>query len=132
MSEIRAHLLKKLYNLKPIDQIYHLYEEKSHFNSDLQNYLRCGYLHSCDDIFVMAKKVDCNQDPFDQWFVEKPNCWFVRWASGTGGLKKMMDSVEPMEWVMFKRVRENGHESEYRICRWERLYKLVERQDNGK
>ncbi len=127
MSSIKAHLIKKTTGLKPIDHIHRLYEDKKEFNLDLQSYLQYGYLHSCDDLFLMAKKVDCNVDPFEQWLSPNPNCWFVRWASGVGGLKKMMDSVKPMEWVMFRRVRENGHETEYRICRWTRLYKLIER-----
>lgn len=132
MSEIRAHLLKKLDGLKPIDQIYHLYENKDHFNIDIQNYLAFGYIHSCPEFFVMAKEVDESYDPFDQWHTNYPNAWFVRWACGVGGLKKMMDSVKPMEWVIFRRVRETGAETEYRMYRWDRLYKIVKRISHGK
>ena len=129
MGHIRTNILKKLKGLKPIDQIFHLYSDKSDFTKDLENYLLGGYVHSCDDFFVMAKPVDDRKDPMGQWYAKRPNCWFVRWASTktgyAGGLKKMMDSVKPLEWVMFKRIREDDTETEYRVYRWSRLYEIV-------
>jgi len=131
VGRVRTDLLKKLGDLRPLDQIYHLYENKDHFNQDLLNYLQHGYIYSSDDMFIMAKHIDYEKDPMDQWHSPGANCWFVRWAVGVGGLKKMMDSVKPMEWVMFKRVREDGQESPYRKYRWDRLYKIIERKNHG-
>ena len=101
-----------------------LYEDKSKFFAELNNYMVGGLVISTPSLFLMLKPIDRSVDPSGQWYAETPDCWYCRWAAGIGALKEMMDSVEPLPFVMFRRVTENG-ETELRTYKWDSMYRKV-------
>ena len=124
MGHIKTDLLTKLTGYAPFEQIALLYEDKKKFFAELNNYLVGGLVVSSPKLFLMSKPIDKAVDPSGQWFAEKPDCWYVRWAAGQGGLKAMMDAVEPLPFVMFRRVTPNG-ETKLRTYGWENMYKKL-------
>ena len=124
MGHLKTDLLKKLKGLAPFEQIVSIYQDKAAFFKELNNYLVGGMVISNPSFFMMLKPIDKAVDPSGQWFAEKPDCWFVRWAAGQGGLKAMMDAVEPLPFVMFRRITPNG-ETKLRTYRWENMYRKL-------
>jgi hypothetical protein len=124
MGQLKTELLNKLKDFPPFEQIASLYEDKSLFVKELENYLVGGMVFSTPTMFMMLKPVDSTIDPNGQWYAQKPDCWYIRWAAGRGYLKAMMDIIEPLPKVMFRRITENG-ETDLRTYKWEQMYKKV-------
>ena len=124
MGQLRADLIRKLNGLAPFERIARFYERPADFDAELNNYLVGGLVISTPSMFVMAKPIDSSVDPRGQWYAEKPDCWYVKWFSGEGALRAVMDAVNPLPKVSFTRTK-NGEESKLRTYRWERLYKLT-------
>jgi hypothetical protein len=124
MGQLKTELINKLKDFPPFEQIAALYEDKSLFIRELNNYLVGGLVFSTPSMFMMLKPIDSSIDPSGQWYAQNPDAWYVRWAAGRGYLKSMMDIVEPLPKVMFRRVTENG-ETELRTYNWGTMYKKV-------
>ena len=124
MGQIKTELVKKLQGFAPFEQIVRLYESPTKFFQELNNYLVGGVVISTPSIFMMLKPIDHKKEPRGQWYAENPDCWYVRWASGLGGLKAMMDAVEPLPYVMFTRLTEEGT-TELRKYKWDSMYRRV-------
>ena len=124
MGQLKTELIKQLKDFPPFEQIAALYEDKTLFIRELNNYLVGGLVFSTPSMFMMLKPIDSSIDPSGQWYAQKPDAWYVRWAAGRGYLKSMMDIVEPLPKVMFRRVTENG-ETELRTYNWETMYRKV-------
>jgi hypothetical protein len=124
MGQLKTDLIRKLKGLAPFEQIARLYEDPADFSAELNNYFVGGVVISTPTMFAMGKPIDSSIDPCGQWYADKPDCWYVRWFAGEGALQAIMDAVEPLQKVMFKRVKERG-ESDLRTYKWERLYNLV-------
>ena len=127
MGKLRTDLIRKLKGLAPFEQIMRLYEDPADFSAEMNNYLVGGLVISTPTMFVMAKPVDSSITPVGQWYAKNPDAWYVRWFAGEGALQAIMDSVQPLEKVMFKRVKERG-ESDLRTYKWNRLYSLLNRR----
>ena len=124
MGQLKTEMLDKLKDFPPFEQIAALYEDKTLFIRELNNYLVGGLVFSTPSMFMMLKPIDSTIDPSGQWYAQNPDAWYVRWAAGRGYLKSMMDIVEPLPKVMFRRVTENG-ETELRTYNWETMYRKV-------
>jgi len=124
MGQIKTDLVKKLKGFAPFEQIAMLYDDKSKFFEELNNYLVGGVVIATPSIFMMCKPIDREVDPSGQWYADTPDCWYIRWASGIGGLRAMMNSIEPLPYVMFRRITEQG-ESDLRTYKWDKMYKKV-------
>jgi len=131
MGQLKTDLIRKLNGLAPFEQVMSFYDNLQDFSNEMNNYLVGGLVISTPTMFVMAKPIDSSQQPDGQWYTEKPDCWYVRWFAGEGALQAIMDSVQPLEKVMFQRVREHM-ETEPRTYKWKRLYNLVMRKNHGK
>lgn len=128
MGQLHSSMMQKLKGLAPFEQIMVFYDNLQNFSDEFQNYLIGGMVISTPTMFVMAKPIDSKDDPNTQWYVKNPDCWYVRWFAGQGALQQVMDSVDPLEKVMFCRQREHM-ETEPRIYKWNRLYDLVRRKN---
>ncbi len=124
MGHLKTDLLKKLKGLAPFEQIVAIYEDKSFFFKELNNYLIGGMVISNPSFFMMLKSIDKSKEPSAQWFVDKPDTWYVRWVAGQGCVKQMMDSVAPLPFVQFRRISTNG-ETALRTYSWDKLYRKV-------
>jgi hypothetical protein len=124
MGQLKTDLIRKLKGLAPFEQIARLYENPADFSAELNNYFVGGVVISTPTMFAMGKPIDSSIDPCGQWYADKPDCWYVRWFAGEGALQAIMDAVEPLDRVMFKRLKERGL-SDLRTYKWERLYNLV-------
>lgn len=124
MGQLKTELINKLKDFPPFEQIAALYEDKTLFIRELNNYLVGGLVFSTPSMFMMLKPINSSIDPSGQWYTQNPDAWYVRWAAGRGYLKSMMDIVEPLPKVMFRRVTENG-ETELRTYNWETMYRKV-------
>jgi len=124
MGHLKTDLLKKLKGLAPFEQIVAVYRDKSAFFKELNNYLIGGLVISNPSFFMMLKSIDKAKEPSAQWFVDKPDAWYVRWVAGQGCVKQMMDSVAPLPFVQFRRISTNG-ETSLRTYAWDKLYKKV-------
>ena len=122
MGYIKTDLLTQLKGFAPFEQIALIYEDRSKFFAELNNYLVGGLVISSPKLFLMLKPIDKTVEPSGQWFAEKPDCWFCRWAAGVGALKAMMDSIEPLPFVMFRRITPNG-ETNLRTYKWDTMYR---------
>lgn len=125
MTKISAEHIRQ--SVSPIHQIMNMYEEKADFIQDLESYLQAGMVVSNPSFFLMAKPVDKSIDPSGQWYTEPSKCdaWFVRWASGKGCMKHMMDTVKPLAHVIFSRIK--GKEiSNYKIYDWNKLKRRID------
>lgn len=126
MNQLRTDSIK-LKGLAPFEQIMAFYDDPADFNADLNSYLIGGVVISTPTMFAMGKPINSTINPSGQWYAEKPDAWYVRWFAGEGALQAIMDSVQPLEKVMFKRVKERG-ESDLRTYKWNRLYSLLNRR----
>jgi hypothetical protein len=130
MGQLKTDLIRKLKGLAPFEQIARLYEDPADFSAELNNYFVGGLVISTPTMFVMAKPIDSSVDPRGQWYAEKPDTWYVRWFAGEGALQAIMDAVNPLEKVMFQRVRKHM-ETDVRTYKWKRLYNLVRKKNHG-
>ena len=124
MGQLKTEMLDKLKDFPPFEQIAALYEDPADFSAELNNYLVGGVVISTPNMFAMGKPIDSNIDPSGQWYAEKPDCWYVKWFSGEGALRAIMDAVNPLPKVSFTRTK-NGEQSKLRTYRWARLYQLT-------
>ena len=108
MGQLKTDLIRKLKGLAPFEQIARMYKDPADFSAELNNYLVGGVVISTPTMFAMGKPIDSAIDPCGQWYADKPDCWYVRWFAGEGALQAIMDAVEPLQKVMFKRVKERG------------------------
>jgi|GEM_PF-3517283 len=127
MGKLRTDLIRKLKGLAPFEQIMGLYEDPADFSAEMNNYLVGGLVISTPTMFVMAKPVDSSITPVGQWYAKNPDAWYVRWFAGEGALQAIMDSVEPLEKVMFSRVKQ-GKEKLTKTYSWNKLYNLTSRR----
>ena len=124
MPKLRTDLIRKLKGLAPFEQIMAFYDDPADFNADLNSYLVGGVVISTPTMFAMGKPIDSAIDPSGQWYAKNPDAWYVRWFAGEGALRAIMDAVNPLPKVTFRRTK-NGEESKLRTYPWERLYKLT-------
>jgi len=124
MGQLKTELIRKLNGLAPFERIARFYKNPADFCTELNNYLIGGLVISTPSMFVMAKPIDSLQQPDGQWYSAKPDTWYVKWFSGEGALRAIMDSVKPLPKVSFRRTK-NGEESKLRTYRWDRLYQLT-------
>jgi len=124
MGNLKTELLTKLKGLAPFEQIVALYKDKNDFFKEMHNYLIGGLVISNPQVFMMLKPIDGASDPHGQWYVKNPDTWYVRWVAGQSQLKAMMDNVNPLPFVMFRRITVNG-ETKVRTYKWETMYKKV-------
>ena len=124
MGHLKTDLLKKLKGLAPFEQIIAIYQDKSAFFKELNNYLIGGLVISNPSFFMMLKSIEKAKEPSAQWFVKEPDTWYVRWVAGQGCVKAMMDAVSPLPFVQFRRISTNG-ETALRTYSWDKLYKKV-------
>ena len=124
MGLLKTDAARKLKGFAPFEQIALLYEDRKNFFAELNNYLVGGLVISSPQLFMMLKPIDTAVDPSGQWFAEKPDCWYVRWAAGVGALRAMMDAVEPLPFDMFRRVTPNG-ETNLRTYDWKTMYRRL-------
>ncbi len=127
MGKLRTDLIRKLKGLAPFEQIMGLYEDPADFSAEMNNYLIGGLVISTPTMFVMAKPVDSSTTPVGQWHAKNPDAWYVRWFAGEGALQAIMDSVQPLEKVMFSRVKQ-GKEKLIKTYQWNKLYNLASRR----
>lgn len=126
MNQLRTDSIK-LKGLAPFEQIMAFYEDPADFNADLNSYLIGGVVISTPTMFAMGKPINSTIDPSGQWYAEKPDAWYVRWFAGEGALQAIMDAVEPLEKVMFSRVKQ-GKEKLTKTYSWNKLYNLASRR----
>ena len=124
MGHLKTELINSLKGFAPYEQIALLYQDKRNFFREMNNYLVGGLVLSTPKLFLMAKPISRSSDPNGQWYVEDPDCWYVRWAAGTGGLKEMMDAVQPLPYVKFRRITMKG-DTKLRTYKWDNLYRRV-------
>ena len=124
MPKLRTDSIRKLKGLAPFEQIMAFYDDPADFNADLNSYLVGGVVISTPTMFAMGKPIDSAIDPSGQWYAKNPDAWYVRWFAGEGALRAIMDAVNPLPKVTFRRTK-NGEESKLRTYPWERLYKLT-------
>jgi hypothetical protein len=124
MGQLSTDLVSRLTGLAPFEEVMNSYPNPSEFNNDLNNYLVGGVVISTPRFFVMGKPVDSKSDPRDQWWVDNPDAWYVRWFAGKGAMQALMDAVEPLKLVTFQRQK-NGKEGQIKTYSWSKLYNLI-------
>lgn len=124
MGNLKTEMLTKLKGLAPFEQVVALYKDKNDFFKEMHNYLIGGLVISNPQLFMMLKPIDGSADPYGQWYVKNPDTWYVRWVAGQNQLKEMMDNVNPLPFVMFRRITSNG-DTKIRTYKWETMYKKV-------
>jgi len=124
MGQLKTEMVEKVKGFAPFEQIAMIYRDRAKFYQELNNYMIGGLVISSAKFFMMLKPVDRNQDPSGQWWAENPDAWYVRWAAGPSGVKVFMDAVEPLPYVMFRRINPSG-ETKLRTYEWDKLYKKV-------
>lgn len=101
--------------MNKIHEIIGLYNESDihKFWVDVEDYLRWGIVYSGPGIFMMYKMVNSEiGDPINQWNPEKPDAWFIKWASGHGCITHMISMCMPrLPKLIFYRHK-NGEDSE--------------------
>ena len=123
MGQLKTELVQKLEGYAPFEKILALYKEPEKFFAELNNYMVGGLVLSSPKFFMMLKPIDKSNDPHGQWWVEEPNSWYVRWAAGSG-VKILMDAVEPLPYITFRRITPNG-ETKLRSYPWDKFYKIA-------
>jgi hypothetical protein len=104
------------------------------FEQQLGNYLIHGYVYSGDDAFIMARPIEKKHaDKFDDFNFkhQKPDCWFVFYASGRNKIKRFQelapyklkyvawhrlfgDTLKIYDWHYFRRKTIHGNNSKSR------------------
>ena len=124
MGALKTELIDKVKGFAPFEQIAMIYRDRTKFYQELNNYMIGGLVISSAKLFMMLKPVDKTKEPSGQWWPENPDAWYVRWAAGPNGVKVFMDAVEPLPYVMFRRINPSG-ETRVRTYEWDRLYRKV-------
>ena len=127
MGNLKTELLTKLKGYAPYQQIVALYEDKGPFFKELHNYMIGGMVCSNPSYFMMCKAIDGSKDASDQWFCKTPDTWYIRWVAGQGCIKEMMEQLEPLPFLKFRRITPNG-ETNIRTYSWDRMYKIVSKK----
>tara|TARA_R100001530_G_scaffold56519_1_gene41272 strand:+ start:10 stop:384 length:375 start_codon:yes stop_codon:yes gene_type:complete len=123
MGQLKTELISKLEGFAPFEKIQALYTEPEKFFAELHNYMVGGLVLSSPKFFMMCKPINKAEEPSGQWWAEKPDTWYIRWAAGRG-VKILMDALEPLPYVMFRRVTTEG-ETKLRTYSWDRFYRLA-------
>ncbi|MAK37819.1 MAG: hypothetical protein CMC15_16795 [Flavobacteriaceae bacterium] len=123
MGQLKTELVNKLEGFAPFEKILALYKEPEKFFAELNNYMVGGLVLSSPKFFMMLKPVNKTVDPHGQWWAENPDTWYVRWAAGDG-VKILMDAVEPLPFIMFRRITPKG-ETKLRTYPWDKFYKIA-------
>jgi len=121
MGRLKTELVEKLKGYAPFEKIAALYKDPAKFFEELNHYMVGGMVISSPKFFLMLKPIDKNHNPRGQWWVKKPNSWYVRWAAGDGAVRAMMDAVEPLPYLTFRRVTPTG-ETNLRTYNWNKFY----------
>ena len=124
MGALKTELIEKVKGFAPFEQIAMIYHDRAKFYQELNNYMIGGLVISSAKFFMMLKPVDRTQEPSGQWWAENPDAWYVRWAAGPNGVKVFMDAVEPLPYVMFRRINPSG-ETKLRTYEWNKLYRKL-------
>jgi|TARA_R110002020_G_scaffold36876_6_gene110827 hypothetical protein len=126
MGGIKVDLLKQLKQYAPVDRIVLLYERGEDFIKELANYMTGGVVIANPKFFMMMKAIDSTKPPKGQWGVSNPDCWYARWVAGDNALGDMFDQLDPLPYLMFRRLTENG-ETKMRKYSWDRAKRLANR-----
>jgi len=126
MGSIKVDLLKQLKQYAPVDRIVLLYERGEDFIKELANYMTGGVVIANPKFFMMMKAIDSTLPPKGQWGVKNPDCWYARWVAGDNALGDMFDQLDPLPYLMFRRLTENG-ETKMRKYSWDRAKRLANR-----
>lgn len=124
MTTLKTELIEQVKGFAPFEQIAMLYRDRAKFYQELNNYMVGGLVISSAQLFLMLKPVNRTKEPSGQWWAEHPDAWYVRWAAGRSGVKGLMEAVEPLPWVMFRRITPHG-ETGLRTYAWERMHRLA-------
>jgi len=110
--------------MNAIKEIISLYENKDRtvdFWEDVEDYLRWGIVYSGPGMFMMYKMVNSKEDPVNQWKVNDPDAWFVKWAAGHGCISYMLSIMVPkLPKLIFFRHK-NGEDSEMKTYDMEKF-----------
>ena len=118
--------------MKPYEKAREVWDNPEHFYAMLDGYMEHGFIYSGDDAFAMAMPhcVDLLMKQNLNNNVDKRDCWFVQYV--TGSLERLMDLLEGLpndfKWVVFERDDiENRHsdETKYKVYEIERLKRKV-------
>ena len=124
MGQLKTEMVEKVKGFAPFEQIAMISLDRAKFYQELNNYMIGGLVISSAKFFMMLKPVVRSQEPRGQWWAENPDAWYVRWAAGPSGVKVFMDAVEPLPYVMFRRINPSG-ETRLRTYEWDKLYRKV-------
>tara|TARA_R100001244_G_scaffold7799_1_gene10231 strand:- start:254 stop:631 length:378 start_codon:yes stop_codon:yes gene_type:complete len=124
MGALKTELIEKVKGFAPFEQIAMIYHDRAKFYQELNNYMIGGLVISSARMFLMGKPVDSSVDPSGQWWAENPDTWYVRWAAGPNGGKSFMDAVDPLPYVMFRRINPGG-ETKLRMYEWDKFYRKL-------
>lgn len=115
---------EKLIGKTAFEQLLDMSESRENFLLEFHNYMQGGVIVNTPRMFLMAKPIDSLKHPDKQWWVEKPDAWYVRWASGNGAMKMMMEMGRPLPYVMFRRIKE-GFTKPFKRYEWNTIYRRV-------
>jgi hypothetical protein len=115
---------EKLAGETAFEQLVRIAPDKRNFLAEVNNYMQAGVLINTPRMFVMVKPVDSSEHPDAQWWVENPDAWYVRWASSKGAMNTMMTLVEPLPYVVFRRVKE-GVTKPFKRYDWNTLFRRI-------
>ena len=107
-----------------MESLMEVVPDRENFLAEMHNYMQAGVVINTPRMFVMAKPVDSSLDPGDQWWVEKPDAWYVRWAAGDGVMQMMMDSGEPLPYLIWRRIK-SGATGKFKRYEWNKLYRRI-------
>jgi len=124
MGGLKTELLKRLREYSPVDRIVLLYERGEDFVKELSNYMTGGVVISNPSFFMMVKAIDSAKPIRGQWAVQNPDCWYIRWVAGEDALGDMFNSIEPLPFIMFRRLNEQG-ETGLKKYAWDRMARLT-------
>lgn len=115
---------EKLFGETAFEQLVRIAPDKRKFLAEVNNYMQAGVVINTPRMFLMAKPVDSSEQPDAQWWVENPDAWYVRWASGRGAMKMMMTLGDPLPYVVFRRIKE-GVTKPFKRYDWNTLFRRV-------
>lgn len=107
-----------------LERLIELAPDRKNFLKEMNNYLQAGVVVNSPRMFLMAKPIESSKEPDGQWWVEKPDAWYIRWASGEGSMKLMMSMGEPLPFVVFRRFKD-GHTGKLKRYEWKRLHERI-------
>lgn len=116
----------RLRGMTAFERILSIADSKESLLKEFNNYMQAGVVVSTPIMFLMAKPVDSSNPPDDQWWVENPDAWYIRWASGRDALLKMMSIGQPLPSVIFRRVK-NGETKSFKKYEWNKLRNRIEK-----